>query len=91
MPEIRTERLGDHVSRGVERLWAALRRKKWTQGELARELGCHSGLVNKWMHAIQRPSLPFALRLEEVLAIPAASWGEPPTAGFELKTTGTEG
>jgi transcriptional regulator with XRE-family HTH domain len=45
-----------------------------TQGALARALGTSSGVVNRWVKGVQRPSLPFALALEQLLEIPASEW-----------------
>lgn len=56
-----------------------LRERGWSQGKLARELGTSSGVVNRWIKGGQRPSLPFALRIEELLGVKASSW-HPPAA-----------
>lgn len=74
--KVNTDRSGRRATKGTEALWRAIRAKKWSQGQLARELGCHSGLVNKWLHGDQNPKAEWANEIERVTGVEAHLWGE---------------
>ena len=86
--EVRTTGMGRRVSQGTAELWAALRAKGWTQGDLARELGCKSSLVNRWLHGHRSVSLAWALKIERLIGVSCETWTQPPAEPFRLKRTG---
>jgi len=75
--------LGRQFSEGARLLWFELGKRGWDQSAAARELGTSSGTVNRWLYGERRPSAEWAARIESVLAIPARTFGEPPTQEFE--------
>jgi transcriptional regulator with XRE-family HTH domain len=88
--EVRVATLGPSVTEGVVLLWKELRLRGWTQGKLARELGMSSNaMVNRWLHAMRRPSIRWAVRIEQVTGVPVRSWSEERTKPFELRQTGS--
>ena len=80
--------MGPHTSAGVALLWRALQKRGWSQGDLARFLGVHSGHVNRWLHGDRKPGRKPAGMLEEHLGVPMGSWDEPLSKRFELRPTG---
>lgn len=71
--------LGKHFSEGSRRLWLAL------DGELealAQQLGVDSGQLGKWLYGDRRPSIEWAVRIQDILGIPAVEWARPATASF---------
>lgn len=87
MTEVRKSRLGGHVSAAVPRLWQALKARGWSQGDLARDLGTNSSVVNRWLHGDQKPSRPFAKVLEERYGIDQGDWDTAPRRPFVLQPT----
>lgn len=55
-------------------LQAALRRRGWTQADLARELSVPTGTVNNWCVGRRRPNITFALEIQAVLGVPLSTW-----------------
>ncbi len=88
MLEVRSLRLGPHVSAAVPKLWAALKAKDWSQGDLADRLGTTSSVVNRWLHGDQKPGRRFAKAIELHCGVSQDSWDEEPRKPFELKQTG---
>lgn len=84
MPEVRTDRLGPHVSAALPKLWGALRAKSWSQGDLAAALGTTSSVVNRWLHGDQKPSRRFARGIQEICNVDRDLWDEEPKRPFEL-------
>lgn len=86
------------ISRGAQLLAEVLQETGKTQGQLAREVGVDSGLVNRWVHGSRTPDRTRAVAVERILGIPVASWDEPsepesgPHAieGSEQEASGTE-
>lgn len=52
----------------------ALRARGMGFAELERELGIAAGMVSRWLSGERRASLRHALRIEELLGVPAAEW-----------------
>lgn len=48
-----------------------------SQADLAAYLGCHYRTIAVWESGNSGPSRDAAVRLEEVIGIPARSWSEP--------------
>lgn len=90
MPEVRTNRLGKHVSAAVPKLWAAMKAKGWSQGDLAERLETSPSVVNRWLHGDQKPSRRFAKRIELHCGVGQDDWDELPRRSFELQRTGTD-
>ncbi len=63
-------------TRGRTALAKALEARGWTQADLARELGCHSGLVNRWMHGLRVPGRHWSVEIERVTGVKTSLWGE---------------
>lgn len=59
---------------GPKLLVEALQAKGLSQGDLERIIGCGDSLVSKWVNGRRTPGLEYALKLESVLGVPAASW-----------------
>jgi transcriptional regulator with XRE-family HTH domain len=74
---IRTGRVGKQMSEGTRALWREMGARKWSQGDLGRELGTKSAVVNRWLHGDRKPDRTFALRIESLLGIDPALWDEP--------------
>lgn len=70
----------ENSSRGPELLKAALAAREWSQGQLERELEAllgekvGDGIVSKWTKGKRVPGLEYALAMERLLGVPAASW-----------------
>jgi len=90
MPEVRTRRLGRHVSAAVPKLWAALKAKNWSQGDLADRLGTKSSVVNRWLHGDQKPNRKFAQAIALHCGVAVDAWDEEPRKPFELQPTGSD-
>lgn len=83
----RKKLLGRHFSEGARRLWLTLRKRAWSQKDLAAALGKHnSGLVNRWLYGDRVPNRESALLIYRVLRIPPALWGQHPSRPFTLPT-----
>lgn len=77
-------RLGKKFSEGARLVWIKLKRRKWTQAELARQLGGRDrGTVSHWLYGDTRPDLDALLLFKSVLKIPVEAWAKPPTEPFE--------
>lgn len=68
-------------------LWEALRRRGWTQGQLARELGHKSGTINRIMHGDRLPNLKLALRIRDLVGIDPELWHKPLARPFILEVS----
>lgn len=84
MVESRTARMGSPESEGARRMWLVLRRRKWSQGQLAKELGTRSSAVNRWLHGGRIPSRRWLFEIERVLGIEARLWDRPPTRPLDI-------
>lgn len=51
-----------------------LRKRGWSQSQLALTLGVNSGQVNHWLSGKRRPGLRWAVELERLLDIPTEYW-----------------
>jgi transcriptional regulator with XRE-family HTH domain len=90
MPEVRSKRLGVHVSAAVPKLWAVLKAKDWSQGDLADRLGTKSSVVNRWLHGDQKPNRRFAKAIELHCGVGQDEWDEEPRKPFALQPTGSD-
>lgn len=63
-------------SRGSELLSAYLAAKDCSQENLAEQLGVHQSTLSRWASGKQKPTLPWLLKLRDVLGISVDSWGE---------------
>lgn len=76
--ELRNRELGASVSEGTRLLWDVMRRRKWSQNQLANELEHHSGVINRWLHGLSRPGLEAANIMKLRLRIPTEAWCRSP-------------
>jgi Meiotically up-regulated gene 113 len=80
----RRTNLGPNFNEGARLLWDALETKSWTHNELCRRVGATHGAHASWLYGDGRPRLVYALKLEELFAIPVKAWDLPPTEAFAL-------
>lgn len=64
-----------------------MRRRGWSQGDVARAIGCDSGLVNRWLHGHRPVNLKFAVLLQQKMGIDPELWTEPPSERLRLRKT----
>lgn len=82
-----TDRLGENVSLGSERIFDHLKRTGESQTDLARRVRYDSSLITVWMRGDQRPSLEAAIRLRDELDIDVDAWMKPASPKFQSKIT----
>jgi len=84
MPRLAPHRLtlGPVFSEASRRLWLEIQRRGWSQTRLKKELGAHDGAVTRWLYGDRKPGLQKALRVQEVLDIDPALWGQKPAQPF---------
>lgn len=59
---------------GAKAFAVALAKSGLSQGELERRIGVTKGASTRWMQAVSRPSVHFALQLERLLGLDPAIW-----------------
>jgi ribosome-binding protein aMBF1 (putative translation factor) len=67
-----------------------MRRRKWSQNQLADELEVDSSQVNRWLHGALCPGLHAANVIKKRLGIPTEAWEDGPKRPIVLRT-GTDG
>lgn len=60
--------------RGPELLRQAMQARGLTQTALEASVGASKGLVSRWLSGERTPELSFAVRLEDLLGVPARAW-----------------
>lgn len=73
--------LGDAFSEGSRRLWAAADELGGVEATAAK-LGTQGNQLSKWLYGDRRPSIEWAVRIQDILGIPAVEWARPATASF---------
>ena len=76
--------VGGHFSEGSRLLWVSMEQTGLTQARLAERLEVDTGRLSRWLWGTRRPGLASALRIQDLLNIPATSWGQAPRAGITL-------
>lgn len=56
----------------------ALEARHMRRFELEETIGCASGLVSRLANGTRRPGLSIALKIQDLLGVPAESWTRPP-------------
>jgi transcriptional regulator with XRE-family HTH domain len=51
-----------------------MRRREWTQREMADAVGVHRITVWKWLRGDLRPSLESAAEIETLMGVPVRAW-----------------
>ncbi len=55
-----------------------LKRRGWSQNDLAEKLGVNSGTLSRWMDGTRRMTrVDVALRIQELLGVDAGLWSRP--------------
>lgn len=65
-------------TRGRHALAKALETRGWSQADLAREIKCDTGLVNRWLHGRRVPGRHWSGVLDRVLGVKPSLWGAAP-------------
>lgn len=71
--------LGTEFSEGARLLWGAV---ESNLEDLADRIGINSGQLAKLIYGDRRPSIELAVRIQDILGIPAVEWARPPTTSF---------
>lgn len=61
-------------NRGISAVLEELRRRGWSQGDLARELNTGTGTVSRWLTGSRLPDLDMAVRIERLLGVAPSLW-----------------
>lgn len=65
---------GGRATKGTEATWEAMRARGWRPCDVARQLGCHSGLVCRWLHGQRIPRVEWAEKIERLLGVDVRLW-----------------
>ncbi len=86
---------GEHFSEGARRLWMVAEREGLTHRALRARIA-RGFDVTRWLYGDVVPPVAALVRIQDLWAIPVATWLQPPSEPFTLpamrdQATGTEG
>lgn len=74
----------------TERFTRWLHLSRFSQADVARQLGRNRSVITQWKTGVKRPTLDDAVRLEAITGIPASAWATTRRllSGSRVKTNG---